>query len=108
MLSVRNTGWLLSSIVFVNGCASVALNAGFDEVKATVEERAAVKIYWNNGTDLDKEAAEKLGSLLKDKLTVDDAVQIGLLNNRELQAVFSGFWVGTANFFEDGRAAHTL
>jgi len=102
MLSVRNTGWLLSSIVFVNGCASVALNAGFDEVKATVEERAAVKIYWNNGTDLDKEAAEKLGSLLKDKLTVDDAVQIGLLNNRELQAVYSDLGVAQADLVQAG------
>lgn len=102
MLSVRNTGWLLSSIVFLNGCASVALNAGFDEVKATVEERAAIKIYWNNGTDLDKEAAEKLGSLLKDKLTVDDAVQIGLLNNRELQAVYSDLGVAQADLVQAG------
>jgi len=102
MLSVRNTGWLLSSIVFLNGCASVALNAGFDEVKATVEERAAIKIYWNNGTDLDKEAAEKLGSLLKDKLTVDDAVQIGLINNRELQAVYSDLGVAQADLVQAG------
>jgi len=102
MLSVRNTGWLLSSIVFLNGCASVALNAGFDEVKAAVEERAAIKIYWNNGTDLDKEAAEKLGSLLKDKLTVDDAVQIGLLNNRELQAVYSDLGVAQADLVQAG------
>ena len=102
MLSVRNTGWLLSSIVFLNGCASVALNAGFDEVKATVEERAAIKIYWNNGTDLDKEAAEKLGSLLKDKLTVDDAVQIGLLNNRELQAVYSDLGIAQADLVQAG------
>ena len=49
----------LSSAGFLNGCTSVALNAGFDEVKATVEERSAIKIFWNNGTDLDKEAAEK-------------------------------------------------
>ncbi|MBF8254128.1 MAG: TolC family protein [Deltaproteobacteria bacterium] len=102
MLSVRNTGWLLSSIVFLNGCASVALNAGFDEVKATVEERAAIKIYWNNGTDLDREAAEKLGLLLKDKLTVDDAVQIGLLNNRELQAVYSDLGVAQADLVQAG------
>jgi cobalt-zinc-cadmium efflux system outer membrane protein len=102
MLSVRNTGWLLSSIVFRNGCASVALNAGFDEVKATVEERAAIKMYWNNGTDLDKEAAEKVGSLLKDKLTVDDAVQIALLNNRELQAVYSDLGVAQADLVQAG------
>ncbi len=107
MLSVRNTGWLLS-IVFLNGCASVALNAGFDQVQATVEERAAIKIYWNNGTDLDKEAAEKLGSLLKDKLTVDDAVQIALLNNRELQAVYSDLGVAQADLVQAGLLSNPI
>jgi cobalt-zinc-cadmium efflux system outer membrane protein len=107
MLSVRNTGWLLS-IVFLNGCASVALNAGFDQVQATVEERAAIKIYWNNGTDLDNEAAEKLGSLLKDKLTVDDAVQIALLNNRELQAVYSDLGVAQADLVQAGLLSNPI
>jgi len=108
MLSVRNSGWLLSSMVFLNGCASVALNAGFDEVKASVEERVAVKIYWNNGTHLDKEAAVKLGSLLKDKLTVDDAVQIGLLNNRELQAVYSDLGVAQADLVQAGLLSNPI
>lgn len=102
MLSVRNTGWLLSSIVFLNGCASVALNAGFDEVKASVEERAAIKIYWNNGTDLDREAGEKVRSLLKSKLTADEAVQVALLNNRELQASYSALGVAQADLVQAG------
>lgn len=107
MLSVRNVGWLLS-IVFLNSCASVALNASFDQVQATVEERAAIKIYWNSGTDLDKEAAEKLGSLLKDKLTVDDAVQIALLNNRELQAVYSDLGVAQADLVQAGLLSNPI
>jgi cobalt-zinc-cadmium efflux system outer membrane protein len=81
---------------------SVALNAGFDEVRATVEERSKLKIFWNNGTDLDKEAAEKLDSLLKDKLTVDEALQIALLNNRELQAVYSDLGVAQADLVQAG------
>ncbi|MGH7797089.1 MAG: TolC family protein [Candidatus Binatia bacterium] len=102
MLSLRNIGWLLSSIFFLNGCASVALNAGFDEVQGTVEERAKVKIYWNNGTDLDKEASEKVRSLLKDKLTADEAVQVALLNNRELQASYSALGVAQADLVQAG------
>ena len=107
MLSRQNTGWLLC-VVSLNGCASVALNAGFDQVQATVEERAAINIYWNNGTDLDKEAAEKLGSLLKDKLTVDDAVQIALLNNRELQAVYSDLGVAQADLVQAGLLSNPI
>jgi len=84
MLLGRNTGWLFASLVLLSGCMSVALNAGFDEVRATVEERSALKLFWNNGTDVDNEAGEKVRSLLKSKLTVDEAVQIALLNNRDL------------------------
>jgi outer membrane protein, heavy metal efflux system len=102
MLMRRNAGWLAASLLLLSGCASVALNAGFDEVRATVEERSASRIFWNNGTDLDKEAAAKLNSLLKDKLTADEAVQIALLNNRHLQAVYSDLGVAQADLVQAG------
>jgi outer membrane protein, heavy metal efflux system len=102
MLLRRNVEWLLALLVFVSGCASVALNAGFDDVRGTVEERSAIKIFWNNGTDLDKEAAEKVDSLLKAKLTANEAVQIALLNNRELQAVYSDLGVAQADLVQAG------
>lgn len=102
MLSAANGGWLFASLVLLSGCASVALNAGFDDVRATVEERSALKIFWNNGTDLDKEATEKIGSLLKDQLTADEAVQVALLNNRELQAIYSELGLAQADLVEAG------
>ena len=80
----------------------MALNAGFQDVRTAVEERNRVQIFWNNGTELDKEAAEKLGSLLNRKLTADDAVQIALLNNRELQAVYSDLGVAQADLVQAG------
>src|SRR5687767_716344 len=98
----RNVGWLFTMLVFVSGCASVALNAGFDDVRATVEERGGLKIFWNNGTELDKEATEKINSLLKDKLMADEAVQIALLNNRDLQAVYSDLGVAQADLVQAG------
>jgi cobalt-zinc-cadmium efflux system outer membrane protein len=86
----------------------VSLNAGFSDVSALVEERGGLKVFWNNGTDLDKDAAEKLTSLLKDKLTVDDAVQIGLLNNRELQAVYSDLGVAQADLVQAGLLSNPI
>jgi cobalt-zinc-cadmium efflux system outer membrane protein len=67
-----------------------------------VEERSASRIFWNNGTELDKEAAEKLGALLKAKLTADEAVQIALLNNRDLQATYSDLGVAQADLVQAG------
>jgi outer membrane protein, heavy metal efflux system len=97
-----NVGWLFTMLAFVSGCGSVALNAGLDDVRATVEERGRVKIFWNNGTELDKQASEKLHFLLKEKLTADEAVQIALLNNRDLQAVYSDLGVAQADLVQAG------
>jgi outer membrane protein, heavy metal efflux system len=102
MLMKRNAGWLAASLLLSSGCASVALNAGFDEVRATVEERSKLKLFWNNGTELDKETAEKIGSLLKGNLTADQAVQIALLNNRDLQALYSELGVAQADLVQAG------
>ena len=98
----RNAGWLFALLVFVSGCTTIAMNAGFDDVRGTVEERSASRIFWNSGTDLDKEAAEKVDSLLKTKLTADEAVQIALLNNRDLQAVYSDLGVAQADLVQAG------
>ncbi len=99
---------LFFSLVFLSGCTTVSLNAGFPEVGALVEERSGLQVFWNNGTDLDKEAAEKLGSLLKNKLTVDDAVQIALLNNRELQAIYSDLGVAQADLVQAGLLSNPI
>ena len=83
----KSIGWLSVGFLFVSGCASMTLDAGFDDIKAIVEQRSASQIFWNNDTELDKEASEKLNSLLKRKLTAADAVQIALRNNRDRQGI---------------------
>jgi outer membrane protein, heavy metal efflux system len=102
MLLRRNVGWLFASLVFLSGCTTVVMNAGFDEVRGTFEQRSVSKIFWNSGTDLDKEAAAKLISLLKAKLAAEQAVQIALLNNRGLQAVYSELGVAQADLVQAG------
>jgi cobalt-zinc-cadmium efflux system outer membrane protein len=98
----QNVGWLFTMLVFVSGCASVVLNAGFDDVRSTVEERSRLKLFWNNGTDLDKEASQGVQSLLQRKLTAEEAVQIALLNNRRLQSVYSELGVAQADLVQAG------
>ena len=102
MITAKNAGWLTVGFLFFSGCSSMAINAGFDDVRADGRRARAVKIFWNNGTELDKEAAEKLGSLMKRKLTADEAVQIALLNNRELQALYSELGVAQADLVQAG------
>ena len=101
-------GWLSIGFLFLNGCASMALDAGFQDVRSTVEDRNQAKIFWNNGTELDKEAAKKLGSLLNRKLTADDAVQIALLNNRDLQSMYSDLGVAQADLVQAGLLSNPI
>jgi|SRR5262245_43598844 len=86
----------------LSGCASMTLNAGFEDVRATIEERNQLKISWNNGSELDQDAADKIGFLLNRTLTAEDAVQIALLNNRGLQAVYSDLGVAQADLVQAG------
>ncbi len=102
MMLARNIGWIIASLLFLSGCMSVALDAGFEDVRATVEDRTTLKVFWNNGTDLDKQVAQEIASLLENRLTADEAVQIALLNNRELQALYSELGVAQADLVQAG------
>src|SRR5262245_49172612 len=86
----------------LGGCASGHPRAGFPEVSTAVEERAATRIAWNSGTELDQEAAKELRSLLAGTLTADDAVQIAVLNNRDLQALYSELGLAQADLVQAG------
>lgn len=95
-------GWPCLVAVALTGCATVSLDAGFPEVSSMVEERAATRIAWHRGTDLDAAAAAQLQALLREPLSPDRAVQIALLNNRELQAVYTDLGVAQADLVQAG------
>ena len=96
MYCIRSGTGLFVCLLLLNGCAAVSLDAGFSVVGALVEDRGGLRVFWNNGTDLDKEAAARVDALLGSELTADDAVQIALINNRELQALYSDLGVAQA------------
>jgi len=93
---------LLILLIALSGCSTVRLDAGFDDVKASVEERSKAQIVWNNGSDLDRQAEEKVHSLLAENLTADQAVQVALLNNRALQAIYSDLGIAQSDLVQAG------
>lgn len=101
MLLRRYAGGL-ALLFFLSGCTTVSLNAGFADISALIEERGVSRIVWNSATELDREAEENVRSLLKDKLTAEEAVQIALLNNRRLQSVYSDLGVAQADLVQAG------
>jgi cobalt-zinc-cadmium efflux system outer membrane protein len=96
------TVWMPFLLISVTGCASVNLGAGFPDVSARVEERAAAKIAWHPALELDAETAGRVRSLLQRTLTAEDVVQLALLNNRDLQAMYSDLGVAQADLVQAG------
>src|SRR6266576_1586138 len=90
------------SVVAISGCSTLDLKSGFSEVSSTAQQRLGAALYWNNGTDLDREAADKLKANLGQKLTAEGAIQIALLNNRELQGVYADLGVAQADLVQAG------
>lgn len=99
---------IIPVFLIFGGCASVRLNAGFSEISASIEERTAARIFWNNGTELDKEATEKVQALLKEKLNADRAVQIALISNRDLQATYSDLGIAQADLVQAGLLSNPI
>jgi cobalt-zinc-cadmium efflux system outer membrane protein len=101
-MRLRKAGGMALLLLSGTGCASVSLSAGFPEVSAAVSERSAMTIAWNSGTELDKEAEDSVRALLRRKLTADDAVQIAVLNNRDLQAMYTDLGLAQADLVQAG------
>jgi cobalt-zinc-cadmium efflux system outer membrane protein len=89
-------------LVLLSGCATFDQRAGFADISAVVEEHSGMQVVGNAGTELDAQAAEQVRALLADKLTADAAVQIALLNNRELQAMYADLGVSQADLVQAG------
>src|SRR5438067_11716650 len=87
-------------VALVVGCATVPKDAGFGSVQKAVTDRTGHLIRRNREPAADQEAARAVQSLLQQEFTVDDAVQITLVNNRTLQAAYEDLRVAQAELVE--------
>jgi len=102
----RHVPLLLSlTTAIMTGCAAMKPGMGFDDaggVREGVTDRAGMKVHWNNGSKEDAEAAAAVNSLLEQSLSADQAVQVALLNNHELQAVYEELNLAQADVVQAG------
>lgn len=89
------------SVYLGMGC-SVPPKGGFEEVSKVVAERISKRVHWYQGTPEDAEVADAVRELLADELTADEAVQVALLNNRSLQAVYEELGIAQAELVQAG------
>lgn len=89
-------------LLAISGCRSVPRDAGFADVRRNIEERLGKQVHWNQGSTDDQSAADSVRTMLQRELTVDDAIQIALLNNRGLQATYQALGIAQADLVQAG------
>ncbi len=92
----------IAGLGLLSGCATASAGAGLHEISQTVEQRTGLSVRWNQGTAEDRQAEEKVQSMLQQELTADATVQIALLNNPSLQAVFEELGIAQADLVQAG------
>ena len=94
---------VLVSAAVLGGCASFSPDGGFAVVEKTARDRLGKDVQWAR-SDADQDSiAKRVSELLSKPLTVDDAVQVALLNNRGLQATFQDLGISEAAVVQAGR-----
>ncbi|MFX7709139.1 hypothetical protein ABTJ90_19660, partial [Acinetobacter baumannii] len=78
---VRLIAALLASSVLA-GCASFSADGGFNPVEKTTKERLGKDVKWARSGEDQNTIDSRVAELLNKPLSVDDAVQIALLNNK--------------------------
>ncbi len=88
------------------GCASFSPDGGFATVERLGRDRIGQSPSYPRNAEQADAAAARVAELLRQPLSADAAVQIALLNNRELQAGYAELGVAEADLVRAGRAAN--
>jgi cobalt-zinc-cadmium efflux system outer membrane protein len=90
----------LATLALCAGCASVNPRPDFERTTALVSERTGADEVYDPAADA--LVQQKVAALLADGLTTDEAGQVALLNNRQLQALFQEIGVSRAEVVQSG------
>jgi len=92
-----------AGLLLLAGCATVHRGAGFPEVQRVVTDSLGEQqVHWYQGAPEDAAAGTALDTLLERPLSVDDAVQVALLGNPALQALYEDLGVAQADLVQAG------
>lgn len=95
--------FFLLSLLGLSGCATFSQDGGFNAVQKTTQQYIQQTPVWANSEAQKKANATQVEALLKAPLSIQDAVQIALLNNSQLQADFYQLQMAEADLVQAGR-----
>jgi outer membrane protein TolC len=94
---------VLAAAAALGGCASFSPDGGFAPVEQSARDRLGKDLQWAR-SDADRDLIDqRVRELLAKPLSVDDAVQVALLNNRGLQAMYQELGIAEADLVQAAR-----
>lgn len=101
-MTLNNSKLLLLLMFMLSACTTIAPRTEFSALSAEVSQRITKQIYWKNNTEEDDDVAKQVRTMLNQPLNVDQAVQIALLTNPEIQAVYEELGIAQADIVQAG------
>ncbi|MDO8878435.1 MAG: TolC family protein [Pseudolabrys sp.] len=96
MRSVRFAGVIFIAAALLTGCASFSSDGGMDAVSGMTAPALRADVVALRSDDDTAASGRTVAALLKRPLNADSAVQIALLNNRDLQADYNALGIAEA------------
>ncbi len=93
-----------AGLLMLSGCVRVNPRPDYHRASDLLRGRTGVSDSYS--PDVDEQVADKVDALLEGGLTVDEAVQVALLNNRGFQALFEDIGVSRAEVVQSGLLAN--
>jgi cobalt-zinc-cadmium efflux system outer membrane protein len=99
---------IVLALTLLASCASTSPAPAFRDVAGTVKQRTGHRLRWSQATDDDKKVDDAVAQLLAKPLTVDGAVQVALLRNLEIQAIYEDLSVPQADVVQAGLLSNPI
>lgn len=95
--SLRGVLAVAATALILAGCAGPIAQSSFNEVGAITKAKTGREPAWITSDEAADKARSRIDALLAQPLTVDDAVEIAILNNRALQADLAELGLASAD-----------
>lgn len=92
----------------LSACTAVPRDAGFAEAAALARERGGHELAWRRGGPEDAELDRRVRALAAEELSPESAVEIALLSNRRLQALYAELGFAQADLLAAARLPNPL
>jgi outer membrane protein TolC len=102
LLRIKLAALSLAMLTF-GGCATFSQDGGFGTVAKIAKERLGKEVQWARNDEAHGAIESRVKELLAQPLSVEDAVQVALFNNRGLQSAFFALGVSEADLVQAGR-----